>query len=67
MKGFLFTTVNKKKKGNYWLNDLDRQTITKNSLVMKSLTKINLTVAYQCLAFRGNDESNIKGKIEEKC
>ena len=43
-----------------------RQTIEKNKLVIKSLTKIILTMAYQYLAFRGRDESNIKGKIEEK-
>ena len=30
------------------------------------MTKIILTMAYQCLAFRGSDESNIKVKIEEK-
>ena len=45
MKGFPFTTVNKKKKVNNWLNALDRQTTEKNRLVIKSLTKIILTMA----------------------
>ena len=65
MKRFLFTLVNKKKKVNYWLNKLDRKTIEKNSFMTKSLTKIILTMANQCLAFRRSDDSNIKGKIEE--
>ena len=45
MKGFPFTTVNKKKKVNNWLSALDRQTTEKNRLVIKSLTKIILTMA----------------------
>ena len=45
MKEFPFTTVNKKKKVNNWLNALDRQTTEKNRLVIKSLTKIILTMA----------------------
>ena len=65
MKRFLLTLVNKKKKVNYWLNELDRKTIEKNSFMTKSLTKIILAIANQCLAFRRNDDSNIKGKIEE--
>ena len=65
MKRFLLTLVNKKKKVNYWLNELDRKTVEKNSFMTKSLTKITLTMAYQCLAFCGSDDSNIKGKVEE--
>ena len=64
MKRFLPTLVNKKKKVNYWLNELDRKTVEKNSFMTKSLTKITLAMAYQCLAFRGSDDSNIEGKIE---
>ena len=66
MKGFLFTLYNKKKNVNYWLNDLDRKKIEKNWLVTKSLTKIILIMAYQYLAFRGSDDSNNKGKTEQK-
>ena len=66
MKGFLFTLAEKKKKVNYWLNTLDRKKIEKNRLVTKSLTKVILIMAYQCFAFRGSDDSAIKGKIEEK-
>ena len=65
MKRFLFTLVNKKKRVNYWLNKLDRKTIEKNSLMTKSLTKTILTMANKCLAFRGSDDSKIKGKIGE--
>ena len=66
MKGFLFTLAEKKKKVNYWLHTLDRKKIEKNRLVTKSLTKVILIMAYQCFAFRGRDNSVIKGKIEEK-
>ena len=66
MKEFLFTLAKKKKKVNYWLNDLDRKKIEKNRLVKKSLTTIILIMAYQCFTFRGSDDSVIKGKIEEK-
>ena len=65
MKRSLFSLVNKKKRVNYWLNKLERKTIEKNSLMIKSLTKTILTMANKCLAFRGSDDSNIKGKIEE--
>ena len=65
MKRFLFTLINKKKKVNCWLNKLDRKAFEKNSLMTKSLTKTILTMANKCLAFRGSDDSNIKGKIEE--
>ena len=65
MKRFSLTLVNKKNKVNYWLNELDRKTVEKNSFMKKSLAKTTLTMAYQCLVFRGSDDSNIKGKIEE--
>ena len=66
MKEFLFKLAKKKKKVNYWLNDLDRKKFEKNRLVTKSLTKIILIMTYQCFAFHGSGDSVIKGTTEEK-